>query len=573
MSYLIQPPSSQPGPQQQQQPTLGVVDSLVVSELPGECKELDLLMLAQSYGRVKSCEIKRDFRNHVISVYGILNYYTIESAEAAYRALHGASYMGKVLRASWMPRNQSNPNLNNSSLPQPTAKGSRTAQVHISYLSKQLNFIISEQFLRDIFGNFGNVLEIALKKTCVDPEMSVQNGYGFVHYPLTPEGINSALMAVQNLHQVTINQITFDCSVSNQLNQILMSMERNNQRNNNFQQQPSNFNRGRGSMFPQQDIGHGGGRGSSFAVNRGPYIRSMEYSNPRGLNYPSSAGVAGPFHSHHGALPHQMHGSDPSFDSGALGKSSTYLQQQPVPMPPQQSNNYSNVPPPSTYAMPPASSPRDQLYHTKSFSNMDYRAVPPPPSASMSNLESTYATQSRHIPNNINEMFPANVEDDLSERLSDSRLSDNLSRASASDGGFGMAGNVANSATMGKSYVHHVPSFNSDSSGSVPTLNSANPSLTSTEFSTVLRDPYKKKILPTATASYLSLPDNMRVPNYDLLSPKDEMNSPNNHEPLSPSGDGIHNNTNFVDGVKHDGEVEINTNNNNGTNPTSYSMW
>lgn len=43
-----------------------------------------------------------------------------------------------LLRASWMPRNQSNPNLSNSSLPQPTAKGSRTAQVHISYLSKQV---------------------------------------------------------------------------------------------------------------------------------------------------------------------------------------------------------------------------------------------------------------------------------------------------------------------------------------------------------------------------------------------------------------------------------------------------
>lgn len=421
--------------------------------------------------------------------------------------------------------------------------------------------------------------------------MSVQNGYGFVHYPLTPEGINSALMAVQNLHQVTINQITFDCSVSNQLNQILMSMERNNHRNNNFQQQPSNYNRGRGSMYPQQDIGHGGGRGSSFAVNRGPYVRPMEYSNTRGLNYPSSADVSGPVHSLHGALPHQMHGSDPSFDSGALGKissfghltdnfnnfitgkSNTYLQPQPIPMPPQQSNNYSNVRPPSTYAMPPASSPRDQLYHTKSFSNMDYRAVPPPPSASMSNLESTYATQSRPIPNNINEMFPANVEDDLSERLSDSRLSDNQSRASASDGGFGIAGNVANAATMGRTYVHHVPSFNSDSSGSVPILNSANPSLTSTEFSTVVRDSYKKKILPTVTSSYLSLPDNMRVPNYDLLSPKDELNSPINHEPISPSGDRIQNNTNLVDGVKHEGEVEINNNNNNGTNPTSYSMW
>jgi RNA recognition motif-containing protein len=80
-------------PQQPQQ-----VDALVISDLPLECKEPELLALAQSYGRVKSCEIKRDFRNHVITVYGILSYYNVESADNAYRALHGARYMGKTLR-------------------------------------------------------------------------------------------------------------------------------------------------------------------------------------------------------------------------------------------------------------------------------------------------------------------------------------------------------------------------------------------------------------------------------------------------------------------------------------------
>jgi hypothetical protein len=77
------------------------------------------------------------------------------------------------IRASWLQRpslQQTGPIATggSGSLPQ-TPKGTRTAQVHISYLSKQLNFIISEQFLRDVFSNFGSVVEIALKKTCVDP--------------------------------------------------------------------------------------------------------------------------------------------------------------------------------------------------------------------------------------------------------------------------------------------------------------------------------------------------------------------------------------------------------------------
>jgi hypothetical protein len=63
--------------------------------------------------------------------------------------------------------------------------------------------------------------------------MSVQNGYGFVHYPLTNEGIQAALTAVSSLHQVTINHITFDCSISNQLNQVLSNMDRNKNRRTN----------------------------------------------------------------------------------------------------------------------------------------------------------------------------------------------------------------------------------------------------------------------------------------------------------------------------------------------------
>lgn len=56
--------------------------------------------------------------------------------------------------------------------------------------------------------------------------MCIQNGYGFVHFPLTSEGIDSALQAVESLHQVTINHVSYDCSVSNQLRQVLLNTGR-----------------------------------------------------------------------------------------------------------------------------------------------------------------------------------------------------------------------------------------------------------------------------------------------------------------------------------------------------------
>lgn len=51
--------------------------------------------------------------------------------------------------------------------------------------------------------------------------MCIQNGYGFTHYPLNDQGIASALKAVSALHQVTIHSVTYDCSVSNQLKQLI----------------------------------------------------------------------------------------------------------------------------------------------------------------------------------------------------------------------------------------------------------------------------------------------------------------------------------------------------------------
>jgi hypothetical protein len=75
--------------------------------------------------------------------------------------------------------------------------------------------------------------------------MAIQNGYGFVHYPLTDDGIDAALRAVEALHQVTVNNVSYDCSVSNQLRQVLFNTGKLFKRsvynfdNNNFSALPA----------------------------------------------------------------------------------------------------------------------------------------------------------------------------------------------------------------------------------------------------------------------------------------------------------------------------------------------
>lgn len=49
----------------------------------------------------------------------------------------------------------------------------------------------------------------------------MQNGYGFVHYALTVDGIQSAVNAVAAVHQVTVDRVTYDCSLSHALERIV----------------------------------------------------------------------------------------------------------------------------------------------------------------------------------------------------------------------------------------------------------------------------------------------------------------------------------------------------------------
>jgi hypothetical protein len=50
----------------------------------------------------------------------------------------------------------------------PEPKTVETAQVHVSFISKQIDVLISEATLRALFGLYGEVLDVALKKSQFD---------------------------------------------------------------------------------------------------------------------------------------------------------------------------------------------------------------------------------------------------------------------------------------------------------------------------------------------------------------------------------------------------------------------
>ncbi len=114
---------------------------IIISELPLNCNELELLNLARQFGEVKSCEMKRDFRNHVTTVYGVVAYYNPEDARNAIQRIHGVTVDDKLLQASWfnsntLPTAVVSPK---PATPRSIPKALKSAQVHYSYLSRQVS--------------------------------------------------------------------------------------------------------------------------------------------------------------------------------------------------------------------------------------------------------------------------------------------------------------------------------------------------------------------------------------------------------------------------------------------------
>ena len=89
-----------------------------------------------------------------------------------------------------------------------------SAQVHFSYLTENVNFLITEETIRNLFIEFGEIDDVAIKKSVVDVIGHSQSGYGFVHFPLNEEGIRSAIRATSVIHQVLIKEVLFDCCLT-----------------------------------------------------------------------------------------------------------------------------------------------------------------------------------------------------------------------------------------------------------------------------------------------------------------------------------------------------------------------
>eukprot|EP01031_Cornospumella_fuschlensis_P026128 gene26128-31549_t len=162
-------------------------NALFVGDLPKYATESDLHSIFQSYGPILDVKIKKNAVTGKSLAYGFVTLATWEAANAAKDALDNYMLMGRKLRVRWAAYNNKVQD----------EKDDVINSVYIRFSANWIERPITEEDIHQAFSNFGPVDDVSIKEVTVDPRLCRQSGYGFVHYPPSEGGRESAFRAVR----------------------------------------------------------------------------------------------------------------------------------------------------------------------------------------------------------------------------------------------------------------------------------------------------------------------------------------------------------------------------------------
>eukprot|EP01031_Cornospumella_fuschlensis_P033931 gene33931-41064_t len=149
--------------------------TLFVGDLSYFCTEEDLCRLFRPYGPILTVRVRRG-NNGDSLMHGFVALETAEMTRLAIAQLDGQDFMGRHIRVQLSVDGH----VSSDSL-QPSVK-QFAVQMHVSFISQQLQLLVTERVLRDLFGAFGPVADVAVKKHNIQQKPMRQSGYGFVYY-------------------------------------------------------------------------------------------------------------------------------------------------------------------------------------------------------------------------------------------------------------------------------------------------------------------------------------------------------------------------------------------------------
>jgi len=194
--------------------------SLFLGDLAIFCEEHDIREVFSPFGEIIEIKVMRNTETYQHMSYGFLTFLDPLSAKCAMTDMNGYILCGRPLRIRWASHRTSN---GSKSIDTHSDSPVNVPSIHCTFISYQVDFMVTEASLRDLFSQYGTVMDVAIKKSTIHKEIPRQSGYGFIHFSTYPEGITSALEAVKYLNDATISNVHYKSSISHNLNKLLMN--------------------------------------------------------------------------------------------------------------------------------------------------------------------------------------------------------------------------------------------------------------------------------------------------------------------------------------------------------------
>ncbi len=156
--------------------------TLFLGDLAVICDETKVYELFRRFGVVESVQLKKSDRDpqRAHLGFGFIKFATRESAERALQEMNGHFFLGRAMRVGWaldFGKKGSQSLMEQATDP----KKNQTAQIHVMFVTRELNRRVSELDIGAVFSRYGNLVDIAIKKNCINQvrELSL---YSFLLY-------------------------------------------------------------------------------------------------------------------------------------------------------------------------------------------------------------------------------------------------------------------------------------------------------------------------------------------------------------------------------------------------------
>mmetsp|Transcript_31746 Transcript_31746/g.43560 ORF Transcript_31746/g.43560 Transcript_31746/m.43560 type:complete len:1019 (+) Transcript_31746:53-3109(+) len=188
---------------------------LFIGNISENCSPSDIHKAFAPFGDVIDTSIKVDPKTGRHLSYGFIKYSNAKSAHRAMNSLNGMMFFGRSLRVGKVVNKREEQEDHSEQFGIPS--------VHVSYISYQIENLVTESSLKTLFSAYGTVLDASIKKSTVDEVTKFQSGFGFIHYSNKRDGIEAAFKAAMTLYDERIDNVNYTCKISHALEKYLTS--------------------------------------------------------------------------------------------------------------------------------------------------------------------------------------------------------------------------------------------------------------------------------------------------------------------------------------------------------------